>query len=152
MITFRDTVRKPYIFWTLGIFIIYLILNLLLSGFYKNIPLIARYASTVNWAELGISIGLALIIGILVSATGVIAYERYRQRKHCLEGSVAASVGTIGGLAAGFCPICLTGLFPLLFGFFGASFSFASLPFKGIELQISAIIILLASLWFFHKR
>lgn len=148
----KQAFRKPALFWILGIFVIYIIINLFISGFYQTLPLIIKYASTLNWIELGISLLLSLSIGFLVALNTVVAFLRYRERKKCLEGSVAASIGTLGGLATGFCPLCLTGLFPLLFGLFGVTFSFASLPLKGVEIQLLALVILLTSLWMLERK
>ena len=143
--------RKPYSYWVLGIFIVYLLLLILISGFYNTIPLIIVYAETLNWFKLSLSIGLSLLIAFLVSITGVLSYIKYRERKQCKEGATLAGVGTAGGLIAGVCPLCVTGILPVIFGFFGASFTFASLPFQGVEIQVIAAIILLISLWILNK-
>ena len=135
--------KKPHIYQVIGIFLIYILLNIWLSGFYNTIKLIIIYASTINWFELIISIILTLTIGVLVSVNSVYAYIKYKERKKCLNEATMAVAGGIGGLIVGVCPLCVTGLFPLIFSFFGIGFSFASLPLKGIEVQILVIIILL---------
>ena len=94
---------------------------------------------------------MSLLIGFLVAFNSVYVWVLYRERKRCTEASVFAGLGTIGGLATGFCPLCVTGLFPLLLSLFGVSFSFASLPFKGIEVQLLAVILLLVSLWLLRR-
>ncbi len=139
--------RKPYIFYTISIFIVYLVLAILLSGFYNTIPLIIVYANTVNWLKLGISIILSLLIGVLVSINLVIVYIKYKQRKSCKEGKTLAGIGAVAGLATGVCPLCITGLLPLILSLLGVSFSFASLPFGGIEIQVLAVVILIISLF-----
>jgi len=148
----KSVFQKPYIYWTIGIFFVYLVLNFAISGFYKNIPLITAYASTLNWTKLILSLLLSIAIGILISINAVYVYIRHKERKNCLKGETIATagtfagLGTVGGLATGICPLCLTGLFPLIFGVLGVSFSFASLPFGGIEVQVLTILILLFSL------
>ncbi len=144
--------RKPYVYWTIGIFLSYMILNILISGFYKTVQLIFIYAKTVNWAELTISIIFSLAIGVLVAINAVYSYILYKERKKCLEGNTLTGIGTLGGLAVGVCPLCVTGLFPLIFGIFGLSFSLASLPFKGLEIQVLAIILLTTSLYLLMKK
>lgn len=134
--------KKPYVYLAILIFLIYIILNLFISGFYDTIPLILKYASTVNWWKLAVSLILSLAIGFLIAVNFTYAYIAYRQRKRCLEGTATAGIGTIGGLITGVCPLCVTGLFPLLFGLFGISFSLASLPFQGIEVQIVVLVLL----------
>ncbi len=142
----RIVFRRPYIFYTISIFIVYLVLAILLSGFYNTIPLIIAYASTVNWLKLGLSILLSLLIGVLVSINSVIVYIKYKQRKSCKEGKTLAGIGTVAGLATGVCPLCVSGLLPLVLGLLGVSFSFASLPLGGIEVQLLAVVILVISL------
>ena len=144
--------KKPYIYWIIGIFIFYLGLNFVFSGFYDTLKLIIIYADTVNWAKLGISIILTLLTGFLVAANSVYFYLRHKERKNCGEAGAVAGVGTFGGLVVGICPLCVTGLFPLIFSFFGVSFTFASLPFQGIEIQMLVVIILLISLWMLNRR
>ena len=137
--------KKPYIYFIIGIFLIYIIINIILSGFYNTIPLILVYAKTVDWFKLSISLFLTLVIGALVAFNSVLIYIKYKERKKC-KGAATAGIGTVGGLIVGVCPLCVTGLIPLLFGLIGISFSFASLPFQGIEVQVLVVIILLVSL------
>ena len=144
--------KKPYIYFFIIIFVAYLLLNVFISGFNKTIPLIIIYASTVNWLELGISLALTLIIGILVALNSVYVYILYKERKSCKEGKTLAAAGSIGGLIVGVCPLCVTGLIPLLFGIFGVGFSFASLPLQGIEIQVLIILMLIISLYMLNKR
>ena len=115
-----------------------------MSGFYNTIPLIVVYFNTINWIKLGISITLTFIISFLVSLNSVLVYIKYKERKKC-RGIVAAGTGTIGGLIVGVCPLCVTGIFPLILGFIGVSFSLGSLPFQGIEIQALVALILFIS-------
>lgn len=145
--------RRPYIFAVLSVFFIYLVLAFLVSGFYNTLPLIFKYAQTVNWIELGISLVFSLIIAALVSFNIVVVYIKHKERKQCNQEGTLTAIGTTGGLAAGICPLCVTGLFPLILGLFGITFSFASLPFKGLEVQALSILILSLSLWMLlHRR
>jgi len=138
--------KKPYLYWLIGIFVLYLLLNVLLNGFYSTIRLIFIYASTVDWFKLGISLAMTLLIGFLVAVNSVYVYILYKERKSCKEGKTLAVTGSIGGLIVGVCPLCVTGLIPLVFGLLGIGFSFASLPFQGIEIQVLIVVILLLSL------
>ncbi|MBX4212274.1 hypothetical protein KW787_02350 [Candidatus Pacearchaeota archaeon] len=144
--------RKPYLGIAVIIFLVYLILVVLFSGFYNTIPLIVANAQSVFWSKLILSLVLSLVIGLLVSANAVLIYIKYKQRKQCKEAGTVATIGTIGGLAAGVCPLCVTGLLPIILGLLGISFSFGSLPFHGIEVQIGSIIILLISLWMLERK
>ncbi len=144
--------RKPYIYAVILLFLTYLAIAVAVSGFYSTIPLILRYAQTVNWVELGLSITFSLIIGLLVALNFVAVYIKYKERKACKEAGAVATIGTIGGLAAGICPLCVTGLLPLILGLFGITFSFATLPFKGLEIQVLSIALLSLSLWMILRR
>lgn len=144
--------KRPYLYAVIVIFLTYILIAVLLSGFYNTVPLIIVYAQTVNWVKLSISIILSLVIGLLVSVTAVSTYIKYKERKQCKEAGTVATIGTIGGLVVGVCPLCVTGIFPLILGLLGISFSFASLPFQGIEIQTLVIIILGISLWMLHRK
>ena len=144
--------KKPFVFWFAGIFILYLLLDIFLSGFYKTLPLILAYANTVNWWKLSFSFLFTFLIGLLVALNAVALFVRYRERQSCKEQSVLAGIGGIGGLVVGICPLCVTGIFPLLLGLFGVSFSFASLPFRGLEIQALVMVLLGVSLWMLEKK
>ena len=126
-------------------FLIYLALVILLSGFYNTIPLIIIYASTVSWFKLGFSIALSLAIAVFVSLNTIKVYEKYKERQQCKEASIAGGVGALGGLAVGVCPLCVTGVLPLVLSAVGITFSFASLPFQGIEIQVLVLAVLILS-------
>lgn len=134
------------------IFITYLILATVLSGFYSTVPLLFVYARTVNWLTLSFSLILTLITAWLVAVNAVHIYERYKERKNCTKQASATAIAASGGLAAGICPLCVTGLFPIILGFFGISFSFAILPFNGIEVQLLVVALLLGTLHFSRKQ
>ena len=138
--------KKPYVYFVILIFLVYLSLDIILNGFYNTISLILVYAETVNWFKLGISLFLTLAIGYLIAFNSVLIYVKYKERKKCKKEFTLSSVGAIGGLVVGVCPLCVTGLIPLILSLAGVSFSLASLPFQGIEVQVLVVIILLVSL------
>jgi hypothetical protein len=148
----KSILKKPYIFMLIFIFLIYLILNFFFSGFYNKIPALFLYKDTINWAMLLTSIILSVIIAGLVSINSIYAFLLYKERKKCMQVSTVAGIGAIGGIVTGFCPICVTGIFPLVLSLLGITFSFASLPLNGIEFQIILIIILSVSLYYLTKR
>ena len=143
--------KKPYIYFVFLIFLVYISINVILSGFYNTIPLILAYAKTVNWFKLSVSIFLTLVIGILIAFNSVLIYIKYKERKQCKKEITLSSAGAVGGLIAGVCPLCVTGLVPLILGLAGVSFSLASLPFQGIEAQVLVVLILLFSLKMLRK-
>jgi hypothetical protein len=144
--------KKPYVLFVLGIFAFYLILSVFISGFNNTLPLIFKYASSVNWFKLGISLFFTLLIGVLVALNTVSIFVRYRERQNCRKQGILAGIGSAGGLVVGVCPLCITGIFPLLLSFIGVSFSFASLPFQGLEIQALIVVLLGVSLWMLEKK
>lgn len=148
----KEIFHKPYVYWLIILFLGYIILNMWISGFYETIPLIIAYANTVNWMKLGISLLLTVFIGVLVALNGVLVYIKYKERQTCKEGVALTSAGSVGGLVVGVCPLCITGIVPLVFGFFGITFSFASLPLQGIEIQLVVIVILSVSLYLLDNK
>ena len=142
--------RHPVLFFFL--FLAYLALVVVLSGFYSSVPLILVYASSVSWVKLSISLVLSLLIALLVAYNGVLVYAAYRLRRQCKDAKLTASLGAVGGVIVGVCPLCVTGLVPLLLGVFGLSFSFASLPFGGIEMQVLVVAVLCVSMYLLKKK
>ncbi len=134
--------RRPYVFWTGGIFVFYLVLLFVIGNFPTTIPLALRYAPFWTRLEIATSLIFSIVIAGLVACNGVMAYVRYQERKRLHAGATVAGVGTLGGFAAGLCPVCLSGLLPIIFGFFGVTFSLAVLPFNGLELQVAVLILL----------
>ncbi len=143
---------KNYVYWFILIFISYIFLAILLSQFYLNFRYIPYYASTIKWSWFLISVLFTLIIGFLVALNSIYAYVKYKEHKEFKKEAALSCAGTIGGLSTGVCPSCVASLFPLLLDGFGISFSYASLPFKGLEVQVIVIIILGISLYFLHRR
>ncbi len=135
--------QSPYHILFFCIFFLYLLLNILFSGFYNTVPLILQYAATVDWFSLTISVLLAIAIGFFIAVNSILLFIKHRQRKECAGAATMTGVGTVGGFITGVCPLCITGLFPLLFSFFGISFSLGSLPFGGIEIQALTLLLLL---------
>ena len=135
----------------MGIFIVYLVITIYISEFYITAKHIPHYIQTIEWSKLIASILLALIIASLVSINSVYAYIKHKRRNVKKEEGLIC-VATIGGFATGVCPACVTGLFPIIFSYFGLSFSFLSLPFQGLEIQVLIIVILVASLYFLQKN
>jgi len=148
----KQVFKKPYLYYFILIFLIYLILNVIFSQFYITIQYIPKYLETIKWQELIISALLSLAIGFLVSLNSLLVYIKYKEKNNVKKQGILATLGTIGGFATGVCSACVAGLFPLIFGLFGISFSFLSLPLKGIEIQLLVILILLINLYLLKKH
>ena len=148
----KEIFNKPYIYYLFLVFFIYIFIDILISGFYDTIPLILIYANTVNWFTLGFSLLLTLSIGVLVALNSILLYLKFKERKKCKKEITINSIGGIGGLVTGVCPLCITGIVPLILGFIGISFSLASLPFGGVEIQVLVVIILLINFISLNKN
>ena len=144
--------KKPYIYWLIGIFTIYLSLNVLISGFYETIQFIPYYLKTIHWGELLLSFIFSLTIAALISINSVYSYIKHKQRQQVRKEGVMTCVATVGGFATGICSACITGIIPLIFSAFGITISYLSLPFKGLEIQLLVIVLLGTSLYFLQKK
>ena len=138
--------EKPYVFWMLSVFFIYLALSVFLSGFYSTVQYIPYYLKQIKWIELSVSILFTLVIALLVAFNSVYILIKFKERRNAKSAGLSCA-GTALGLTTGVCPACVTGIFPLLLGFFGITFSWSTLPFHGLEIQVLTILILLLSLY-----
>ena len=132
------------------IFLLYLILAFFLSDFYLSVPYIPYYSSTIDWIEFSFSIFLTLVIAILTAVNGVQIYKNFKKISSSQKGISCA--GTVIGLTTGVCSTCVAGFFPFIFGIVGISFSYLSLPFKGLEIKMLSIILLLIGFYFLKKE
>lgn len=148
----RQLFRKPYIYWVVGVFLLYLTLNIIFSQFYLTIKYIPFYLEEIHWAELLLSFFLVLLIASLVAMNSVTAYLKYQERKNVKRGATLSCLATVGGMATGVCPACVTGLFPLILSTLGISFSWGILPFKGLEVQVLVAMILGISFYLLQRK
>lgn len=144
-------IQKPHLYWLITIFIVYLGLNIYINQFYETIKYIPIYAQQIHWGKLISGIIFTIAISALVALNSVYGYIRYKHHQQIKKSGVIACVGAIGGLATGVCSSCIVAVFPLLFSLFGITFSWASLPFQGLEVQALIIILLSVSVWWMDK-
>lgn len=148
----KKIIQKPYVYWLIGIFIVYLALNIYISEFYETAKYLRVYASQVHWEKLILGMIFTIVIAGLVAVNSVYGYLRYKQRQQIKRSGVIACAGAIGGLATGVCSSCVVSVFPLILGLFGITFSWAALPFQGLEIQALIIILLGLSLWWMKRK
>ena len=148
----NSVLSKPYIYWTAGIFIAYMIANAALSQFYESAKYIPYYLNTLNWTAFILSIILSSAIGLLLSVNMVTLYIKYRQRAKVGAQSTITCAGAVGGLSTGICSACASGIVPIIFGLLGTSFTWAALPLKGMEVQFLIILMLGGSLFWLSKK
>ncbi len=148
----KRLIQKPHIYWTIIIFSLYLALNVYLSDFYETAKYLGIYADQIHWWKLILGIIFTLAISALVAINSVYGYIRYKERQAIEKSEVVTCIGALGGLATGICSSCVVTVFPLVFGLFGITFSWASLPFQGLEIQALIIILLSIGLWWMKKK
>ena len=149
----KELFKKPYLYWMLGIFTVYLLLNIWLSKFYEVLFQIPYFLDTLNWVELLLSFLLAITIGILIAINMTGLIKEYKTKKNLMrKQGVFSSVGILGGFSTGVCSACIAGFFPMIFSLFGITFSWAFLPLNGIEVQLLSIGILGTSLFFVTRK
>lgn len=149
----KELLKRPYVFWMMGIFLVYISLNVWLSKFYEILFQIPYFLDTIKWTELLISFLLAGIIGVLIAINMTFLLKEYKRRKKLLKKqSFFSSLGIIGGISTGVCSACIAGFVPILFSLVGISFSWAFLPWNGIEVQLLSIVFLTTSLFLLTKK
>ena len=134
--------KRPYPAIFIFVVLLYSILLYFLSDFDTTFRTALLYSETVNWYKLGFSTFLSLVIAILIGVNACYLYRNHLMRKNCNDESTLVGIGVAGGVAVGICPLCVGGLFPIILSLLGISFSFGSLPFQGLEVQVLVIILL----------
>ena len=137
------TIRKPYLYSFITIFIVYLIINIIVNKVYVTAPLLFSY----NLKIIIPYIFLTLLTALLVAANINLVYLKVRDLKNLKKAGSLGFMGIFGGLLGGACPSCFVGLFPALLGLFGITASLSSLPFFGLEILLGSIILLIISLY-----
>lgn len=135
--------QKPYIYWLIGIFLLYFSLNIFLSKFYITVQYLPYYLDSIDWLLLLLSFIFSVSIAFLVALNMILGYHVYKERKKTSASLTA--LGAVGGMSTGICTACVGSVFPALFGI---TLSFSALPFKGAEVQALFIIFLGVNLYF----
>ncbi len=132
------TIKRPYIYSFIIVFLSYLTINVIVNKFY----VVAPYVFSYNLKIVIPQIILNLIVATLVATNINMIYSKFKELNKIKKSSGLTFFGIFSGLLGGLCPGCFVGLFPLVLSFFGVTASLASLPLKGIELQVLSIILL----------
>lgn len=143
--------KKPYVYWTISIFLIYLTLNVFLSGFHITLRDMFIYYETLDWPHMIISMFFGIAIAILISINSVYLYIKYKRHKDIKKEGTIACIATIGSLSTGICAACYVSFLPLLMGLFGVTLSWAMLPLQGLEIQFLVLILLIFNLFMLRK-
>lgn len=146
----QNLMQRPYIWWVLGIGLIFIILNSIISEFYATVQYIPLFFHTLKWPQFLFSIGLTIIIGILVGINVVLLILSFKEKKCTSRQAAIAGAGSVFGILPGVCAACAPPLLGFIFGIFPGLVTL--LPFRGIELQFLAIIIISGNIYYIHKR
>lgn len=137
----------------LGIFFLYGVLNIWLSDFYEVMFQIPYFLDTLNWEKLLVSFFLSTSIAALIAISMTMLIMDYQKRRSLRKKQgVLSAVGVVGGLSTGVCSACIAGIVPLIFSIFGITFTWAFLPWGGIEIQILTILLLSTSIFLINKK
>lgn len=134
--------KKPYSFYFLFFFFLYLFFNIYINKLYVT------YRVLIDNLYYGIfliflMLAVAFLVGLNINLM-ILKFKEYRKLNY--KSGSFATFGVFFGILGGACPGCIVGLFPAVAGiFFGIGISLNILPFKGLELQVLSIILLIVS-------
>ena len=134
----RAITEKPYVFYFIGIFLVYIALNLGVNQVYVNLPILTSYAT---WFFVPFVILNFLLVPFLVALTVNLSIIKFKEMRSVSSKSSSGFgfVGVFGGILGGACPGCFVGLFPAVLGLFGITATLAILPLYGLEIQLASV-------------
>ena len=136
--------EKPYIFYFIGIFLIFIAINLVVNKLYVSLEV---FTSLVLWFRIPFIFFNFLLIPALVALTINLSIIKFREMRavNNKAGGGFTLLGIFGGVLGGACPGCFVGLFPAFLGIFGVTASLSILPLYGLEIQLVSIILLVVA-------
>ena len=142
--------QKSYFRIFLLSFILYLLLSTYLiyyffNGFYSFFNYYIRY---YPWLNVLFTLILAFLFGINLA----LIIFRFREVKSYNNESGTGIFTSIISLFSAGCPVCSFSIISFLIPAIGTTFSLAILPFKGLEIQLLGIVILLISIFILTKE
>jgi len=145
----QATLKRPYIFYFIGIFISYIILNSIINKTYETFSVFSSFAL---WFKITYSLSIYLIIPLLVALTVNLSIMKFKELRlvQAKEGG-ATFLGLFGGILGGACPGCFVGLFPAVLGLFGITASLSVLPLLGFEIQMASAVFLIVAITFLTR-
>ncbi len=136
------SLRKPYIFSFIIIFLIYIGINLWINQTYTSLGVLTSYAT---WFWIPTILFTFLLIPFLVALTINLTIIKFKEMK-TVKGSGFTVTGMFGGILSGACPGCFVGLFPAFLGLFGITASLSILPLYGLEIQMVSVVLLILAI------
>ncbi|MGK0209420.1 MAG: hypothetical protein ACI83O_000697 [Patescibacteria group bacterium] len=148
----RFIFKKPFIFLFFFSFLLYVLALYVVSDFSTTFRLVLQYADSLNWGKLAFSFFLSLAIGFFVAVNICYVVREYAGKQQCRKGGILTTTGLFAGLSLGVCPLCIGGFLPLFLALFGITFSFGSLPFAGIEIQLLVLALMITTTYMFYNK
>ena len=143
------SLKRPYIFYFILIFIFYLILNLIVNKTYSTVIVLNSLAL---WFRIPYTLFNFLIIPALVALTINLSILKFKELKVIRAKEEGATfLGVFGGVLGGACPGCFVGLFPAVLGLFGVTASLRVLPLFGLEIQMASIVLLIVAIFYLTR-
>lgn len=136
------TLKKPYIFSFIIIFIAYLVLNILVNQSYVTAPTLLNNNLNLIIPFIFFSVLVALLVAVNINLVSI----KFKELKKINKTTEITAIGAFGGILGGACPSCFVGLFPAFAGLFGIAASLNDLPLYGLEIQIFSAILLVISI------
>jgi len=134
-------IARPYSFYFIFFFFLYLIFNIWVNKIYVT------YSVVFYNPSFGIPLLLLMVlVAGLVALNVNLMIMKFRELKKVNSASGITTLGIFLGILGGSCPGCLVGLFPAFVGIFGGTAAgLEILPFKGLELQVGSLVLLIIS-------
>ena len=145
----KATIKKPYIFYFILMFLIYIAINIFVNKLYISLSVLKGFAL---WFLISFLFFNFLLVPFLVALTINLSILRLKEAGLLFgkEGG-AIGMGVFSGILGGACPGCFVGLFPAVLGIFGITATLSFLPFYGLEIQLLSVILLLVAANFLTK-
>lgn len=133
--------KKPYVFYFIGIFLAYITINLIINKLYVNLEVFTTFALWFRIPFLFFNFLLVPFLVALVISLSILRFKEAGFGKH----TGAAGFGVFGGILGGACPGCFAGLFPAFLGIFGVTATLSILPLYGLEIQLLSAALLITA-------
>lgn len=134
--------NKPYAFYFIIIFFAYIFINILINQTYVTFEtFFSIYRPSFYLPYIFLNVLIAMLVALNINLIII----KFKEISFMSAGSEGFSfLGVVGGLVGGACPGCIAGFLPAMLGLFGVvGFSLYNLPFRGLEIQVLSIVLLI---------
>lgn len=138
----KASLSKPYIFYFILVFIIYIVINIFVNKLYIGLSILKGF---VLWFLVPFLFFNFLLVPFLVALTINLSILRFKEAGFGKHTGVAG-FGVFSGVIGGACPGCFVGLFPAVLGLFGVTATLSIFPLYGLEIQILSVAFLLIAI------